>query len=45
MKRKHVIGFVIGALRFLVVISICYVILRPLLAKDRVVIHDGTGSV
>ncbi|MGB4378884.1 MAG: carbohydrate ABC transporter permease [Limnochordia bacterium] len=33
MKRKHVIGFFIGVLRYLVIVSVCFVILRPLLAK------------
>ncbi|HHT35892.1 MAG TPA: carbohydrate ABC transporter permease [Firmicutes bacterium] len=33
MKRKQVIGFILGVLRYLIIISVCYVILRPLLAK------------
>jgi len=33
MKRKYVIAFIIGFLRYLVIVSVCFVILRPLLAK------------
>ncbi len=33
MKRKHVVNFIVSVIRYLIIISVCYVILRPLLAK------------